>query len=270
MTDCTLNNRRFTGLNRLYDHQACEFLSKQHVCVVGIGGVGSWVAEALARSGVGHITLIDLDHIALSNVNRQIHALENTLGASKVETMAQRIRLINPDVQLHVVDDFLDADNVAEIGADLKTRGCTYIIDCIDQVRAKVALILEAQKYDIPLLVCGGSGGKRRIDQMQVTDLALVQQDALLGRVRQILRKEHGFARGSTHKKPKKMNVACVWICEKSLNPWAQNPQGGTDASEGAASGLQGLSCAGYGSCVTVTASMGLRAVNTVLNTWFS
>src|SRR5690554_4211551 len=148
--------RRFGGLERLYGPGAAARLGGAHIVVAGIGGVGSWCAEALARCGVGRITLIDLDHVGESNVNRQIHALTSTLGRAKVEAMAQRMRDINPECVLAAVDDFVSPENVQAVippDADI-------VIDCTDQAAAKIALILEARRRGQALVVCGGAGGK--------------------------------------------------------------------------------------------------------------
>ncbi|HRL21055.1 MAG TPA: tRNA threonylcarbamoyladenosine dehydratase [Alcaligenes sp.] len=251
--------RRFGGIDRLYGAGARARLSASHVMVAGIGGVGTWAVEALARSAVGTITLIDLDHIAESNINRQLPALDSTLGQGKAQAMAQRILDINPDCRVHVVDDFVSADNVA----DLMGRKPDVFLDCTDQASAKIALILEAQRCSVVLLTCGGAGGKTDPLTLRIGDLSLARHDALLGRLRQILRKQHGFARGSDAqgralKRVPRMGVQCLWFEQETRLPQAWQPQ-----EDGA---LQGLACAGYGSGVTITASMGMLAADFALN----
>ncbi len=256
--------RRFGGLDRLYGAHSGDALQHAQVAVVGIGGVGSWAAEALARSGVGALTLIDLDHVAESNINRQVHALTETLGQSKIAAMAQRIQGINPACHVTLIDDFLTPDNVAQVlPAEL-----TVVLDCTDQVVAKVAMVLQSRTRKQPLIVCGGAGGKTNSLALQVGDLSEATHDALLGRMRNILRREHRFARaanaaGKALKRVPKMGVRVLWVSQPTRLPevWQQNADGHA---------LQGLSCAGYGSTVTVTAAMGFaaaaEAVNTILN----
>lgn len=259
--------RRFGGLVRLFGPHAYAALHQAHVAVVGIGGVGSWAAEALARHGVGALTLIDLDHIAESNINRQVHALSDTLGQAKVEAMAARIHGINPACQVHLVDDFLTPDNVSEVLSET----LDVVIDCTDQMNAKVAMVLQARTRKQHLIVCGGAGGKTNLLSMRVGDLSEATHDALLARLRNILRKQHGYPRasneaGKPRKRIPKMGVRVLWLDQPTILPEAwQEAQTNSDMS------LQGLSCAGYGSSVTVTASMGLaaaaEAVNKIIHT---
>ena len=256
--------RRFGGLERLYGAHTSVALQHAHVAVVGIGGVGSWAAEALARSGVGALTLIDLDHVAESNINRQVHALTETLGQSKIAAMAQRIQSIHPDCRLTLVDNFLTPDNVQQ----LLPAGLSVVRDCTDQVPAKIAMVLQSRARQQALIVCGGAGGKTNSLALQVGDLAQTTHDALLARVRNILRRDHRFARasnaaGKAHKRVPKMGVRVLWVDQPTRLPevWQQPAEG---------QALQGLSCAGYGSTVTVTAAMGFaaaaEAVNTILH----
>ena len=254
-------DRRFGGLDRLYGAQASLALQQAHVAVVGIGGVGSWVAEALARSGVGTLTLIDLDHVAESNINRQVHALSDTLGQSKVAAMAVRIRGIHPGCNLILIDDFLTPENVEQ----LLPVQIDVVIDCTDQVAAKIAMVLQARVRKQTLIVCGGAGGKTNSLALQVGDLAEVTHDALLARVRNVLRREHRFARasdsaGKARKRIPKMGVRVLWVNQPTRLPEAWQQSEGEQA-------LQGLSCAGYGSTVTVTAAMGFAAAAEAVNT---
>lgn len=265
--NATEAQRRFGGLARLFGPNAYAALHQAHVAVVGIGGVGSWAAEALARHGIGALTLIDLDHIAESNINRQVHALSDTLGQAKVEAMAARIHGINPECHVHLVDDFLTPENVSAVLPET----LDVVIDCTDQMNAKVAMVLHARARKQYLIVCGGAGGKTNLLSMRVGDLSEATHDALLARLRNTLRKQHGYPRASTEagkprKRVPKMGVRVLWLDQPTILPEAwQEVQTPTDVS------LQGLSCAGYGSSVTVTASMGLaaaaEAVNKIIHT---
>ncbi|HLU00322.1 MAG TPA: tRNA threonylcarbamoyladenosine dehydratase [Burkholderiaceae bacterium] len=252
--------RRFGGLDRLYGAGAANRLAQGHVVVAGIGGVGSWCAEALARCGVGRITLIDLDHVAESNINRQIHALGSTLGQSKVVAMMQRIKDINPACDVICVDDFVAPENVR----DIVPAHADMVLDCTDQAAAKVALILEARQRSQALLVCGGAGGKTNPLALRSGDLSQAVNDALLSRLRNTLRRQHGFPRGGepggkVRKRVPRMGVRVLWFDQPAILPeaWTQ-----ARAESEATSAPQGLSCAGYGSAVMVTASMGLSAAD--------
>lgn len=236
--------RRFGGIDRLYGEGAIDALAGAHVCVIGIGGVGSWAAEALARSGVGRLTLIDLDHVAESNINRQAHALEDTLGMAKVEAMAARILGINPACVVERVEDFLTAENAAAL-----LGGFDCVIDAIDNVRAKVAIAATCRARRIPLVMAGGAGGKTDPARLVVDDLARTLQDPLLAKVRARLRKEHGFTRDPK----KKFGIEAVFSTEPLRYPAVQ-----ACAGDAPRAGPQGLACAGYGSSVAVTASAGL------------
>jgi tRNA A37 threonylcarbamoyladenosine dehydratase len=253
--------RRFGGLERLYGARSGVALQQARVAVVGIGGVGSWAAEALARSGVGALTLIDLDHVAESNINRQVHALTETLGQSKIAAMAQRIRSIHPDCRLTLIDDFLTPDNVQE----LLPAELSVVLDCTDQVAAKIAMVLQARARKQALIVCGGAGGKTNALALKMGDLSETTHDALLARVRNTLRRDHRFARasnaaGQSLKRIPKMGVRVLWVNQPTRLPevWEQQAEG---------QALQGLSCAGYGSTVTVTAAMGFAAAAEAVNT---
>jgi len=262
-TDNILNDdadleRRFGGLERLYGPQVLHKLVGARVAVVGIGGVGSWCAEALARSGVGQLTLIDLDHVAESNINRQLHAVTETLGQAKVNAMAARVRGINPHCALHLIDDFVTPDNVSEILApDLD-----LIIDCTDQASAKIAMILETRRRRLPIVVCGGAGGKTNVLALRAGDLSVAVNDALLSKLRNTLRRHHGYpkgadANGKALKRVPRMGVRVLWFDQPAILPqeWTDH-----QPRELGGAGLQGLSCAGYGSAVAVTATMGMAA----------
>ncbi|WP_420884869.1 tRNA threonylcarbamoyladenosine dehydratase [Achromobacter mucicolens] len=262
-------DRRFGALSRLYGPEAPSRIRNAHVAVAGLGGVGSWTVEALARCGVGALTLIDLDHIAESNVNRQIHALSSTLGQSKVDAMAERVLAINPECRITRVDDFVSPENVGEV----LPGPYTVIIDCTDQAAAKIAMILHARALGVPMLLCGGAGGKTDPLALRAGDLSGAVNDALLSKLRNKLRREHGFPRasdknGKALKRVPKMGVHALWFDQPAIFPdaWTRPREGEDDMG---ASGLnlapQGLSCAGYGSVVTVTAAMGMAAANEAL-----
>lgn len=239
--------RRFGGVERLYGAGSLARLAAAHVCVIGIGGVGSWAAEALARSGSGRLTLIDLDHVAESNVNRQVHALAGTLGQAKVLAMKERIAQINPDCQVDCIEEFIGADNVAAL-----LPGCDAVIDCIDQVKAKAALVAHCKRNKLPVVTTGGAGGRTDPTRIRIDDLARTTQDALASKLRAQLRKDYGFARDAK----KKFGVPCVFSDEQIRRP--QNGAGlACDLDE---AGLHGLNCAGYGSSVAVTAGFGFAA----------
>lgn len=244
--------RRFGGLDRLYGAGAVHTLAGARACVVGIGGVGSWVAEALARSGVGRIALIDLDHVAESNINRQVQALDSTLGQAKVLAMAARMRDINPACRIDTVDDFLTPENAAGL-----LEGFDVVVDAIDNVRAKVAIAVVCRDRRLPLVMAGGAGGKLDPGRIRVDDLARTEQDPLLAKVRARLRKEHGFTRDPK----RKFGIEAVYSTEPLRYPAPAACDVGEAPQTAAASrGPQGLACAGYGSSVAVTASVGLFA----------
>ena len=242
--------RRFGGLARLYGSEGAAKIRAAHVVVVGIGGVGSWAAEALARSGVARLTLIDLDHIAESNINRQIHALGTTLGQSKVQAMRERIADINPDCQVRCIEEFVDAENWPGIaGLDLIHE--VSVLDACDQVKAKTAMAAWAIKNKTSFITVGAAGGKRHAHQVDVDDLALTTHDPLLAQLRYRLRKEHGAARQG------KMGVSCVFSRESVAQPATNPEETQTDNS---------LNCHGYGSVVSVTATFGICAAGWLLD----
>lgn len=241
--------RSFGGMDRLYGVGPADAIRQAHVVVVGIGGVGSWCAEALARSGVGRLTLIDLDHVAESNINRQIHALNNTVGQAKVQAMQERIALINPGCVVACIEDFVSPDNWPAILGNGALPDA--VIDACDQVLAKQAMAHWAKRHQVPFVSVGAAGGKRLAHKVDVDDLSLVTHDPLLSQLRYRLRKFHGAPRVG-----KKMGVMCVFSRE------AVAPPDASCAVEGDGS----LNCHGYGSVVTVTATFGLCAVSTILN----
>ncbi len=253
--------RRFGGIARLYGQPALDAFERAHVVVIGIGGVGSWAAEALARSGIGALTLIDLDNVAESNTNRQVHALDGNYGKPKVDAMAERIRQINPECDVRCVEDFIEPGNFdALLGGPYN-----FVVDAIDSVRTKTALIAWCVERGRPLITVGGAGGQLDPTRIRIDDLALTIQDPLLSKVRQQLRKQHGFPRG-----PKaKFKVSAVYSDEPLIYPEAavcdiDEVAGHVETSPGHA-GPVGLNCAGFGSSVCVTASFGFAATAFVL-----
>lgn len=240
--------RRFGGLARLFGVEGAARIRAAHVAVIGIGGVGSWAAEALARSGVGRLTLIDLDHVAESNINRQIHALSCTLGQAKVQAMAERIALINPECRVESVEDFVEPANWPVI---VQTP-LDAVIDACDQVRAKTAMAAWAIQTRTPFVTVGAAGGKRLAHKVDLDDLAQTTHDPLLAQLRYRLRREHGAARDG-----KRIGVACVFSREAVAPP---------HASCALAEGDGTLNCHGYGSSVAVTATFGQCAAGWVLD----
>ena len=247
--------RRFGGLARLYGQLGAQAIARARVVVVGIGGVGSWAAEALARSGVARLTLIDLDHIAQSNVNRQIHALSATLGQAKVQAMRDRIAQIHPGCQVDAIEEFVDADNWPAL-ADLAPRldAPLAIIDACDQVRANAAMAAWAMAKGLPLVSVGAAGGKRHAHQVELGDLAEVTHDPLLAQLRYQLRKHHGASR------VKKVGLPCVFSREPVVQP------GQVCEGDMALPADGSLNCHGYGSTVAVTATFGMCAAGWVLD----
>jgi tRNA A37 threonylcarbamoyladenosine dehydratase len=238
--------RRFSGLGRLLGDEKARTVCEAHIVVVGIGGVGSWTAEALVRSGVRQITLIDMDHVSESNINRQIHALTSTLGMAKVRAMQERMQLINPQCKVNLIDDFVTQDNWrALLPADIDA-----VIDACDQVQAKTAMADWARRNSAIFVTVGAAGGKSRAEMVEVADLAQTTHDPLLAQVRYRLRKFCGAPKNG-----KKLSVACVFSREEVQTAAPScNSQ-----SEGS------LNCHGYGSLVSVTATFGMCAAGYVI-----
>ncbi|MFC3032083.1 tRNA cyclic N6-threonylcarbamoyladenosine(37) synthase TcdA [Pseudoalteromonas fenneropenaei] len=242
-------NLRFGGIGRLYGQQQLAWLAEAHFCVIGIGGVGSWVAEALARTGVGTLTLIDLDDICVTNTNRQIHATRETIGAAKVEAMKVRCEAINPAINVLTVDDFITLDNYREL-----LQGFDYVIDCIDAVKEKAALIAHCKRRKIPVITTGGAGGQTDPSLIQYGDVAKTTHDPLLAKVRYILRKEYNF----TTNPKRKFDVDCVYSTEQLVYPTAD---GAVCQMKQNADGSKNMDCAtGFGSATMVTGTFGFYA----------
>jgi tRNA threonylcarbamoyladenosine dehydratase len=248
-------DRRFAGIVRLYGAAAFSRLVTAHAVVVGVGGVGSWAAEALARSGVGRISLIDLDHVAESNINRQIHALDATLGQAKVLAMAARIAAINPDCRVNCIEDFVTPDNVGTL-----LPQADVVIDCIDQVVAKAALLAWSRQHRIAVITCGAAGGRRDPTRIRRDDLARATGDPLLAKLRHRLRRDHGFPREIGSGRRNEFGILAVYSDEPVRAPVAQAD---CDVEQQQS---QGLACTGYGSSVTVTAPLGFAAAALALD----
>ncbi len=246
-----LNSERFGGVERLHGAEGFAKLQKAHVCVVGIGGVGSWVCESLARCGVGEITLIDADDVCVTNINRQVHALTESIGQEKVKAMADRIRSINPKCIIHQEKTFF-LESTAE---KLLKPQYNFVVDAIDSIKHKSLLIALCKQKDINMITIGGAGGKVNIADIQVCDLGRSYDDRLLCKLRKELRNKYGFPRF----KKKKFHVQCVFSPEMPKLPWCE-----TDSKEQQTS-LK-LDCNnGFGTDVAVVSIFGITAAHHVV-----
>jgi tRNA threonylcarbamoyladenosine dehydratase len=245
--------RRFGGLARLYGSSGLERLHRAHVCVVGLGGVGSWAVEALARSGIGQLTLIDLDDVCISNVNRQLHALEGELGKPKVEVMARRAAAINPHCAIHPVHSFFlksNADQILQTSFDA-------VLDAIDSPSLKCFLIASCRQRGIPVTVVGGAGGRQDPTAIEVIDLAFSSGDRLLQQVRRKLRRDYGFPRGD-----REFGIECIVSRELPVFPTGE---GCVTPNRAEAADLR-LDCAsGFGTASFVTGTFGLVAASRIV-----
>ncbi len=259
MTEFDLK-RRFGGIARLYGDAGLARLNAAHVCVIGIGGVGSWVAESLARSAVGCITLVDLDVVSESNINRQLVATADQIGRDKTLVMQERIAQINPQCEVRIVDEFVDQKNIPE----LINHDFDYVVDCIDDFRTKAALIAHCKRNKIKVIATGGAGGQIDPTRIQQTDLSRTQHDVLLAKTRKLLRQDYGFARNVK----RTFSVPCVYSDEQLVYPdgngglSAQRPPVDPDNTSSNA-----LNCAGgIGSITHVTGTFGFIVSAYVLN----
>ena len=246
---------RFGGIQRLYGDTAFHLFKELHIGVIGIGGVGSWAVEALARSGIGHITLIDHDDIALTNTNRQLHTLNDTIGRPKVEVMAERVTQINRECRLTVIDDLVTATTFERY----LNGSYDYIIDAIDGAKFKAAMIHYCSRHRIPIITTGGAGGQTDPTRIQVADLSRTYNDPLAARVRSLLRSRYGFSRDPRHR----FRVECVFSSEPLLYP---GPNGTVSHARPGGHGAT-LDCRlGYGSVSFVTAPFGFVAAARAIN----
>lgn len=254
MTISQLYLDRFGGIGRLYGKDALPRLAAAHVCVVGVGGVGSWVVEGLARSGVGAITMVDLDDVCVTNTNRQSHAIESTVGEPKVAVLAERVRAINPECRVDARTEFFTAKNAAHLLAE----GFAWVVDAIDGMSNKALLIATCVQRGQPILTVGAAGGRRDATRIRVGDLGEAQGDDLMRLVRKKLRRDHGFARGEGNI----YGIPCVYSNEKPVYPWAD----GTCSPEREPGSSLKLDCAsGLGTGVFVTGAFGLAAAGEVI-----
>jgi len=224
--------------------------------VIGVGGVGSWIVEALARSAVGQLTLIDLDNVAESNINRQIQALSATIGMAKISALAERIAQINPFCQVHQIEDFVEPDNLEQM---IGIGKYDYVIEATDSVKAKAAVLAWCRRHAIPVVTIGSAGGKTDASQISVRDLAKTEQEPLLKKVRKVMRSQYGFPRGEKTK----FHIDAVF----SMEPLKFPETGEVCAVDGdeRAGGVTGLNCAGFGSAMVVTATFGMVAAGHAL-----
>lgn len=246
-------SERFGGIQRLYGINKAQIIPTLHICIIGIGGVGSWAVEALARSGVGKITLIDHDDIALSNINRQIHTLNSTIDQSKVITMQQRVMEINPDCECHAIDDLLTDNNLTKYFPKDSRKKYDYVIDAIDSVKHKSALIYHCKRNKIPVITTGGAGGLINPTAIEICDLSKTYNDPLAATVRSQLRSQYNFTRNPQSR----FGVECVFSTEQQLYPQAD----GNVGQEKPGSKGVSLDCNfGYGSSSCVTSVFGFAA----------
>lgn len=241
--------QRFGGIGRLYTPEGLAKLRQAHICVIGIGGVGSWAVEALARSGIGKITMIDMDDICVTNINRQIHAMTGTIAQLKTEAMKERIERINPECVVEIIDDFITPENIPEY----LNRGYDYVIDAIDSVKTKAALIAYCKRNKIRMITTGGAGGQTDPTQIQITDLSKTIQDPLASKVRSLLRKEYNFSQNPK----RKFGIDCVFSTQPLIFP---------KMGEGCEVSAT-MNCAnGFGAVTMVTATFGFFAVSRVID----
>ncbi|EFN01338.1 tRNA cyclic N6-threonylcarbamoyladenosine(37) synthase TcdA [Actinobacillus pleuropneumoniae] len=241
--------QRFGGIGRLYTPEGLAKLRQAHICVIGIGGVGSWAVEALARSGIGKITMIDMDDICVTNINRQIHAMTGTIAQLKTEAMKERIERINPECVVEIIDDFITPENIPEY----LNRGYDYVIDAIDSVKTKAALIAYCKRNKIKMITTGGAGGQTDPTQIQITDLSKTIQDPLASKVRSLLRKEYNFSQNPK----RKFGIDCVFSTQPLIFP---------KMGEGCEVSAT-MNCAnGFGAVTMVTATFGFFAVSRVID----
>lgn len=246
--------RRFGGIERLYGQQNVATIACLHIVVAGLGGVGSWAAEALVRTGIGKITLIDMDEVCLSNMNRQSHALSETIGQSKIEVLAARLQSINPQLEVSLIDDFISPDNIAECLAG-PPHG---VLDAIDSIAAKTALLAWCKRNKIRVVTTGGAGGQIDPSQIQVADVAKVVQDPLMAKVRSQLRRDFNF----TSNPKRKFGIDCVYSTEQLRYPVGDGRV--SHAKPGASDTPMNCST-GFGASMMVTASFGLQAAATLI-----
>lgn len=246
---------RFEGTRRLYGDKGLMLIQSLHICVIGIGGVGSWVVEALTRTGVGELTLVDYDTIDLSNINRQVHTLTSTIDQKKIQAMAERCREINPAIKLNLIDDFLNKENMA----DILERNYHYVVDAIDSITFKATMIYHCKRNKIPIIMTGGAGGMTDPTMIEIVDLSKTYNDALAAKVRTRLRNEYGFSR---HGK-RNFGIDCVFSRQQPVYP---KEDGSVSHEKPGVHGIS-LDCRmGYGTAAHVTAAFGFMAASRVIS----
>ena len=251
-----IDTERFGGIVRLYGKDAAQRISNARVAVVGIGGVGSWAAEALARSGVGSLILMDLDDICITNTNRQLHAVSDSYGQLKVEAMAERVRSINPALEVIPLPSFYTVAHPEK----LFDQAPHVVIDAIDSMRPKAHLIAECFRRQIPIVTCGGAGGRTHGGEIRVADLARTCGDNLLSRLRKLLRQEYGLP---LHDRCPEIGIPCVFSAESPVYPQCD----GSVSNEREPGQRGGIGCAsGFGSAVHITGSFGFLAAGAALD----
>ena len=257
LSDDTIN--RFGGIGRLYGAEALARYQSAHVMIIGIGGVGSWTAEALARSGVGRLTLVDLDDLCITNTNRQLPAHDGNYGRMKADALAERIRLISPHCEVTTELRFYSASSADALLGTTPETAPTAVVDAIDAIKAKCHLLATCHQRGIPICTSGGAGGKRDATRITTADLAHVHGDKLLSSVRQRLRKEYHFPRGTDQKKPRKFGITAVYSDEQMTPPQPCSISEGADPVSATDNTPRNLNCAtGYGAVTHVTATFGL------------
>lgn len=245
---------RFEGVRRLYGDRAMSLIESLHVCVIGVGGVGSWVVEALARTGIGELTLVDYDTIETSNTNRQVHTLDSTIDQKKIQAMADRCRNINPAIKVNLIDDFITMENMP----DILDRNYHYVVDAIDSIKFKAGIIYYCKRNKIPIITTGGAGGLTDPSMIEIVDLSKTYNDALAAKVRARLRDEYGYTRNTK----KSFGIDCVFSRQQPVYP---KEDGSVSHEKPGVHGVS-LDCRfGYGAATHVTASFGFMAASRVI-----
>ncbi|MGM0481755.1 MAG: tRNA cyclic N6-threonylcarbamoyladenosine(37) synthase TcdA [Pseudomonadota bacterium] len=257
MSDPQPSNEALSGIQRVYGSQALERFQNLHVAVAGLGGVGSWAVEALARTGIGQLTLIDLDDVCVSNINRQLPADFTTIGQLKSEVLAARVKAINPACKVTVIDDFLVPDNFEQ-----HLTAVDAVLDAIDSVKTKAALVAWCKRNKLPMVCCGGAGGQIDPTQIKVADLSRAKQDPLLAKVRSDCRRHYGFS-----KNPKrKWGIDCIYSEEQLRYPITGGEEQGEVTRQKPGSGSMPMNCSsGFGAAMVVTCSFAMQAVAVLL-----
>ena len=250
-------DKTFGALKRLYGEHGYALLRELHICVVGLGGVGSWTAESLARTGIGRLTLIDYDTVSLSNINRQLPALTTTAGQKKFSVLQERIAQINPECQCNCIDDFVSPDNLSTLLSP--DHRFDYVIDACDGIRVKAAMIHHCKRNKIPIITTGGAGGLTDPTHIQVADLSRTYNDPLAAKVRSTLRGQYGFAKNGQ----RSFGIECVFSSQQPVYP---QPDGSVSHRKPDMHGVS-LDCRfGYGSVSFVTANFGFVAASRAIN----